>query len=628
MYRRPVWFRKPSPLLRYTAAVLLAVAAQVVRLPLDPPTLMPNLTYVPFMVISAWLGGFGPGLLTTSLCVLESLYFAIEPIGSIVVREPPRSEGLSVLAITGLVASVLFERIERARQVRVISEEVRVQLAREWQSTLETIIQNSPAAAIALLSGSDFKFVTVNPAYQALAPGEPMIGRTVADVWPEAAPLVLPLLWVVRNAQTVYHAAELAIPRQPGSTSAVEERYFNIAFVPVPGLSGDGGVAVLNIALDVTEQKKAQQELRAAYTELAAIYASAPVVLLVVDDEFRVEKLNDLGLRITGQEISEVLGLRPGGALGCVDALADPNGCGRGPSCTQCPLRLAVFDSVRNGNRHDGVEAWVPSASGQSGQRCFLVSTAPLPVDHERKVLVCAQDITELKRTEQDLRNTVGKLESALAEKTILLQEVHHRVKNNLAVICSLLSLKADVTDDNPAKLVLEDSQRRVHAMALIHEHLYGSEHLDRINFAEYTHQLVQVLRSAFAVEGARIAIRMEADPIELGVQLAMPAALILSELLSNALKHAFPGSRGGEIHITFRESEPEHLELAVEDNGVGSPDGLVEGKPKTLGLQIVRILTAQLAGTLDQETSTGTRMVVRFPVGAAGIAGRGKAPR
>jgi PAS domain S-box-containing protein len=626
MLREPEWFTKPSPLFRYVAAILLAAAAQAVRFPLDPPTLMPYITYIPFMALSAWFGGFGPGVLTAALCVLESMYFATPPVRSFAVAQPIQWVGLGALALSGLVKSLLFERLRRDRLDIALASEIRVQLARDVESrqrTLESIIQNSPAA-IAVLSGSEFTFTTVNPAYQAMAPKEPMVGRTVAEVWPEAAPVLLPLLQAVRDSHIVYHATELAIPRRRGPSSPVEERYFNISYVPVPGLGDGGGVAVLKVAIEVTEQKKAENELRAAYTELSAIYTNAPVVLLVVDEELRVEKLNDLGARITHQGLSEVLGYRPGGALGCLNALADPRGCGRGPDCTQCPLRLAVFDSLRNGTRHDNVEAWIP-ASADAGREhvCFLISTALLEIDHRRKALICAQDITDLKRTEGDLRETVGKLESALTEKTVLLQEVHHRVKNNLAVISSLLNMKAETTEGAEAKLALEESQRRVHSIALIHEHLYGSEHLDRINFAEYTQQLVRAVYSNFAGETARIGMRMELDPIDLGVHVAIPAALILNELLSNSFKHAFPDGRSGEIHITFREPEPGHMELAVEDNGVGSVEVLKERTTKSLGTQIVRVLTTQLGGTITQESSSGTRIVLRFVTGGALRAGR-----
>jgi two-component sensor histidine kinase len=627
MFRPPPWLSKPSPLVRYTAGVLLAGAGQLARLPLDPPTLIPYITYMPFMAVSGWFGGLGPGLLTVALCTLESVYFATPPAGTLRADLPQQVLGAGILALSGLVASILFAQLRQARAAHATAEAVRKRLAREVetrQCTLEAIIQNSPAA-IAPLSGPDFTFTKINPAYQALAPGEPMIGRTVAKVWPEAATMIVPLLQVVRDTQTVYHSTESMVPRRRGPASAVEDRYFNMSYVPVPSLGPNGDIAVLKVAIEVTEQKKAEQQLRAAYTELAAIYANAPVILLVVDEDLRVEKLNDLGVRLTGRAVSELLSVRHAGQLSCMEKLADPDGCGRGPACSQCSLRLAVFDSVRNGARHENVEAWVPVPDSSGGQehRCFLVSTAPLPFDHRHKVLVCAQDITGLKQAEQDLRTSVGKLESALNEKTVLLQEIHHRVKNNLAVISSLLNMKSETTEGADAKLALEESQRRVHSIALIHEHLYGSEHLDRINFAEYAQQLVQVLYSAFAGESVRISIRMDLDPIELGVDLAVPCALVLNELLSNAFKHAFPGVRRGEIHITFRESEPGHMELAVEDDGVGSPGVLVERKTKSIGLQIVRILTAQLSGTLKQEPGSGTRIVLRFPVGAARRAGR-----
>lgn len=209
-------------------------------------------------------------------------------------------------------------------------------------------------------------------------------------------------------------------------------------------------------------------------------------------------------------------------------------------------------------------------------------------------------------------------MEAEVSGKTVLLKEVHHRVKNNLAVISSLLNMKAEITDDGPAKVALEDSQRRVHSIALIHEHLYAGEHFDRINFAEYAQQFAQVFYSAFSAESARIAINMDIDPIDLRLLQAVPAALILNELLTNAFKHAFPDGRSGEIRITFREPAPGVLELAVEDDGIGSEAVLVERKTKSLGLQIVRILTAQLGGSLKQDPGSGTRLVLRFPDSAA----------
>ncbi len=256
-------------------------------------------------------------------------------------------------------------------------------------------------------------------------------------------------------------------------------------------------------------------------------------------------------------------------------------------------------------------------ASPQPEQRCLLVSTAPLAFEQRTKALVAAQDITPLKRAEQELRAAKASLEAEVAGKTVLLKEVHHRVKNNLAVISSLLNMKAEITDDGPAKVALEDSQRRVHSIALIHEHLYGGEHLDRIDFAEYAQQFAQVFYSAFSAESARIAIKMDIDPIALRLHQAVPAALILNELLTNAFKHGFPDGRSGQIRVTCRALDSQLLELAVEDDGVGSADVLAERKTKSLGLQIVRILAAQLGGMLQQEPCSGTRVVLRFPASA-----------
>ncbi len=227
-----------------------------------------------------------------------------------------------------------------------------------------------------------------------------------------------------------------------------------------------------------------------------------------------------------------------------------------------------------------------------------------------------AQVRRERRRAEDALRETVLELESALAQKTVLLKEVHHRVKNNLAVISSLLSMKAAATVSSEAKAALEESQQRVYSMALIHEHLYGTDRLDRINFSEYARQFVQTLCPACTGEPGRVSIEMDVDPIELGIERAVPCALILNELLSNAFKHAFPDGRTGKVRVSFHESGPETLKLAIEDDGMGLPAGLLEGRnTRSLGLQIVGILTKQLDGSLEQEPCSGARLVLRFPL-------------
>jgi two-component sensor histidine kinase len=231
-----------------------------------------------------------------------------------------------------------------------------------------------------------------------------------------------------------------------------------------------------------------------------------------------------------------------------------------------------------------------------------------MPFADERTVLVCAQDITELK-------HAIRQAEAALAEKTVLFKELHHRVKNNLAVVSSLLRMKADIAPSDEVRRALEASHRRVHSMALIHEQLSEHDRLDRIIFSEYAHQLVEHLRHAVADEPARISIVTDLDPIELGIEQAVPCGLILNELLTNAFKYAFPGRNHGRILVSFHEQVPGTLELTVEDNGIGLSPELRSGRETSLGLRIVGILTNQLDGVLEHQPCAGTRIVLRFPL-------------
>lgn len=459
--------KRLSPFGGCCAAAALAGIAQVVRTPLQTATLIPYITYVPFILLAAFLGGLAPGLLTTGLCVLEAVYFATAPLGSLAVGDGAHWAGAAALAFTGVIASTLFERLRRA--------EDRVQAI---NGQLSTILENSPVA------------------------------------------------------------------------------------------------------------------------------------LLLVDQELRVQKANGAAARLASRSAIDLPGLYPGAPIGCSVAREDPEVCGRAAACNPCAVRQAALDTLRNRVSHCGIEAWVPTpAPGGCESRYLLISTAPVALDGI-KTLICVQDITERKQSEESLQEILRELEKALVEKTVLLQEIHHRVKNNLAVVSSLLSMRADATETSEVRQALEDSQQRVRSIALIHEHLYGSERLDRIDFAEYTYQLVHELDAAFASQPPRIQVHVDAAPITLGVHRAVPCALILNELLMNVFKHAFPG-RAGHVRVSFRECEAGVLELAVEDNGVGYAAGA--GSGTSMGLRIVDILAKQLDGTLERVSGPGTRVVLRF---------------
>ena len=193
---------------------------------------------------------------------------------------------------------------------------------------------------------------------------------------------------------------ELATARREGGERRVQAR-------GAAARDGQGRVIRLfGTVQDITARKLADEALRAAHAELAAIHAHAPMLFVVVNEDLRVEKMNEATAKLTGRPERELLGLRPGAAIGCPHALEDPRGCGYSASCGECAIRLAVLDSVRHRNRHDNVEAWVSHAvGGKVEERCLLVFTAPLDVPGPAKALVCALDITDRKKSERELRD-------------------------------------------------------------------------------------------------------------------------------------------------------------------------------------------------------------------------------
>jgi two-component sensor histidine kinase len=198
--------------------------------------------------------------------------------------------------------------------------------------------------------------------------------------------------------------------------------------------------------------------------------------------------------------------------------------------------------------------------------------------------------------------------------KAMLLQEVHHRVKNNLQIVSSLLDLQADVIQDPGAIQVLQDSQHRVRAMALIHETLYQSEDLATLDLAGYVQKLVDYLRGAYHGYLGRVKLRAEVDEVPLGLDQAIPCGLIICELATNALKHAFPGDGHGDVLVSLH-IEGDQARLRVGDDGIGVPDDLDPSATRSLGLRLVHLLSRQLRGTLQLERSGGTAFTVMFPL-------------
>lgn len=218
---------------------------------------------------------------------------------------------------------------------------------------------------------------------------------------------------------------------------------------------------------------------------------------------------------------------------------------------------------------------------------------------NERGFVCVGSDLSDHKRAEEAWK------------KEVLLREIHHRVKNNMQVISSLLSLQSSYVKDNQYKEMFKESQNRIKTMALIHEKLYQSHDLEKIDFKEYVIDMVQGLSRAYGVPGD-IVVRVEMDTFYLGIDTAIPCGLIINELVTNSLKHAFPGKKG-EVTVSLR-SEDGIIELTVRDNGVGLPENVDFENTQTLGLRLVTMLAKdQLDGEIRVDRRKGTEFCITF---------------
>lgn len=203
-------------------------------------------------------------------------------------------------------------------------------------------------------------------------------------------------------------------------------------------------------------------------------------------------------------------------------------------------------------------------------------------------------------------------LVASLTEKELLLKEVHHRVKNNLQVISSLLNLQARELHDPDTVRLFQESQGRIRSMALIHEQLYRSSDLARIDFAAYVRDLIRHLERGLGGDAAPIRFQLDILPLPLSLDLAIPCGMIVNELVCNAEKHAFPDGQPGEIRVAFGRDSDGYF-LTVADNGVGIRNGPATNEPSSLGLKVVEALTRQIRGELDVHHDQGTRFTIRF---------------
>ena len=233
------------------------------------------------------------------------------------------------------------------------------------------------------------------------------------------------------------------------------------------------------------------------------------------------------------------------------------------------------------------------------------INTHIFTLNNDQLSLSIARDITERKKMEEEIK-------ISLEEKEMLLREIHHRVKNNLMIISSLLNLQSRYITDKEVLDVFKDSQNRARSMALIHDRLYQSSHLKSINIGDYILTLASDLFRIYAIDPDRVELNFDLEDVMIDINTMIPLGLIVNELLSNCLKHAFPNDRSGRIDIAFH-GEDDHYQLTVADDGVGFPENLDYRNTKSLGLRLVNILTDQIDGRMELKQDKGTQFVIEF---------------
>ena len=252
------------------------------------------------------------------------------------------------------------------------------------------------------------------------------------------------------------------------------------------------------------------------------------------------------------------------------------------------------------------------------------VEYKPVSIDYRGKkaILVVYHDIEyqeQLAREKmrfQIAEETNKALKQSLAEKEVLLKEVHHRVKNNLQVISSILNLQSSYTDDPRTIELLKESQNRIKSMSFIHESLYQTKNFAGVNFKEYVHNLCNNLLFSYYPKGKRVFIEQEIADVHLNLDTSIPCGLIINELISNSLKYAFVNQEEGTIHIVVKggtKKEKDLVTITVNDNGPGLPKGLDFEDSPSLGLQLVTVLTKQLNGKITLDNSKGAKYTLTF---------------
>ncbi len=456
----------------------------------------------------------------------------------------------------------------------------------ESEEFLENIVENIPDI-IFVKNADKLDFKMVNKATEDLFghSREKLLGNTDYDFFPKEEAN----FFTQKDRKVLQNKKMLDIPQETIETKNLGQRILHTKKIPILNKEGTPQY-LLGISEDITELKKAEKKIRESEKKYREVVETAGESIILIDKIGNITEVNQKTSVLTGFERKELVGKS-------LMTLA--------PKMKMNLEVLSAFKDIIIGKEIEEVE-WDLVNRKNGEKKTVIAHYSPLRDEEKIEgVVVVLEDITELKNRE----NTLNK---SLEEKEMLLKEIHHRVKNNLMIISSLLNLQSSYIKDKASQDIFKESQNRARSMALIHERLYQSTDLKRIDFGDYITSLANELFHTYVADPNLIKLKIYVDDIFLDINTSIPLGLIVNELITNSLKHAFPDGKMGEINIEFHKKDT-HYEFTVKDNGIGFPEDIDYQNTDSLGLQMVTSLTDQIDGEITLDGNNGTKFKITF---------------
>ena len=588
--------RHKSQFWRYGVAVLAVAIALVVKLFLA--TLIqqdsPFMLFFTAIAIGTWYGGMAAGLTATALAAISCNYFFLSPKYVLFAASWSQSVRLAIFVLEAISICAAINFLNSARQ--------RAQQSQLAAMHCQSILIQSEERFRLLVEGVKDYAIFMLDANGLVASWNAGAVRITGYKAREVIGQHYSRFYTYADIESGIPLQELqqAIAQERLETEGWRVRRDSSQFwanvVTTVLKDGSGQIKGFSqVVRDVTERQRTEEFLRQSEERLRLALEASQIGIW--DWNLRTHQL-------TWSSQQEILfDLAPGTFAGtyevALDLIHPADRTSVSEAITRALERTGKFEQEFRVLSTDGSIRWL------AGQGKVFYDGAGRAI----RMTGINQDISQQKQA-------AAQTQAALQKKEVLLKEIHHRVKNNLQIVSSLLNLQSSYISDRHTLEILKAGESRIYSMALVHDLLYRSQNLARINLAEYVEELVTNLYSTANLNSNQVTFKVETEPIWIGSDTAIPCGLIVNELTTNALKYAFPAGRTGQIYISIKSLTHNHVILKVGDDGIGLPLQLDWRNTESLGLQIVNALTNQLQGNIElTRRELGTEFTVIFTI-------------